>query len=347
MEFQYKHSGIVYSIDEQEDITQPLDPEILDILLFDRTTRRNVLWATEDYVSLGAGFEKSSEITPPLITGNYATLIQPRAVKSKNAQMDRTRDKAEVFTPSWICNRQNNLIDTQWFGKENVFNIEKDRTWTATKGKILFQGNSKSWKEYIDAQRLEVSCGEAPYLVSRYDTVTGEVIPLQQRIGLLDRKMRIVQENAETPEDWLTWAQRAFESVYGFEYQGDNLLLARKNLLYSYIEYYHARFCQIPEISLLRQIARIISWNIWQMDGLKYVVPGSCKPEEYRQISFSEFTDFVGEGFTKGSANSCLGCITGNIFQHTGIYCKIMDWRSNQSQTFISMVRRGRNNGGL
>ena len=86
----------------------------------------------------------------------------------------------------------------------------------ASSGTISFQGTKKDWKKYVDAQRLEVSCGEAPYLVSRYDTVTGERIPLYQRIGLLDRKMRVVQENAETPEDWLAWAQRAFESVYGF-----------------------------------------------------------------------------------------------------------------------------------
>lgn len=28
------------------------------------------------------------------------------------------RDKAEVFTPSWVCNAQNNLVDNQWFGKK-------------------------------------------------------------------------------------------------------------------------------------------------------------------------------------------------------------------------------------
>jgi hypothetical protein len=31
---------------------------------------------------------------------------------------------AEVFTPSWICNAQNNLIDNTWFGRDNVFNKE-------------------------------------------------------------------------------------------------------------------------------------------------------------------------------------------------------------------------------
>lgn len=336
-------SDMIYGIDILEESIRTLDSELLSIMLFDRTTRKNILWATDDYVSHGIGFEMFSEITPDLITGRYAMLIQPRIAKSKNAQAGRTRDKAEVFTPSWVCNKQNNLIDAQWFGRNDVFNIEGETSWTASEDTISFRDEKKNWKKYVDAQRLEVSCGEAPYLVSRYDTVTGEKIPLQQRIGLLDRKMRIVQENAETPRDWLTWAQRAFESVYGFEYQGDNLLLARENLLYSYIEYYQARFQQMPGIQLLHKIARIISWNIWQMDGLKYVVPGSCKPEEIYQIELSEFMDLGDNATLIDTTSTCSGCATGNIYRHNGIYCQIMDWRSKRSQTFISMVRGGDN----
>lgn len=334
-------SDMIYGIDILEESIRTLDSELLSIMLLDRTTRKNILWATDDYVNYGIGFEVFSEITPDLITGRYAMLIQPRTAKSKNAQAGRTRGKAEVFTPSWVCNKQNNLIDAQWFGRNDVFNVEGEASWTASRDTIAFQDEKKNWKKYVDAQRLEVSCGEAPYLVSRYDTVTGEKISLRQRIGLLDRKMRIVQENAETPEEWLTWAQRAFESVYGFEYQGDNLLLARENLLYSYIEYYQARFHQMPGMQLLHKIARIISWNIWQMDGLKYVVPGSCKPEEMYQIELSEFMDLGDNATLADTTSTCPGCAIGNIYRHNGIYCQIMDWRSKRSQTFISMVKGG------
>ena len=86
-----------------------------------------------------------------------------------------------------------------------------------------------------------MTCGEAPYLVSRYDTVTGEIIPIDRRIGLLDRKLRVVNENAASEEEWLTWARRAVQSCYGYEFQGDNLLLARQNILFSYIEYYEQK----------------------------------------------------------------------------------------------------------
>lgn len=330
-------TNLAQGIDILEDSVRSLDRELLDILLRDRTTGKNILWATTDYVSYGPEFGEFCEITPELVTGNYAALIQPRITKTQSARIGRTRDKAEVFTPAWICNKQNNLVDQQWFGRENVFNTESTDSWEVTAGPISFDGCEKDWKAYVDAQRLEITCGEAPYLVSRYDTVTGEKIPLARRIGLLDRKMRIVNENTNTPEDWLTWAQRAFESVYGFEYQGDSLLLARENLLYSYMEYFYERFQRMSDVPLLRKIAQIISWNIWQMDGLKCVVPGSCRPVESQQLTL-----FDNDGSCEDGSTQCPGCATGDIRRHTGVYCRIMDWRSEYSQTFLSMMKGGR-----
>ncbi len=331
---------LIQSIDVLEDAIRSIDKELLDILLFDRTTRHNILWATKDYEDLGAGFEEDSQILPLLITDSWAHLIQPRITKSLSAQADRTREKAEVFTPSWICNKQNNLIDEHWFRRKDVFNHETGNTWDSVKEPISFVGARKGWQKYVDAQRLEVSCGEAPYLVSRYDTVTGQKIPLENRIGLLDRKMRIVRENTTNAEEWLFWSRRAYESVYGYEYQGDNLLLARENLLYSYIEYYNARFDCPPSIGLLKKIAHIISWNIWQMDGLKYVVPGSCtlEPEKQEMSLFDSFDEEPEE-----THRMCRGCAKSDIYAHTGTYCRIKDWRTKCTRTFISMLKGGMN----
>jgi hypothetical protein len=65
-------------------------------------------------------------------------------------------------------------------------------------------------------------------LVSRYDTVTGKPIPIERRIGLLDRKIRVASENTTTCEEWLRWTLRAFQSVYAYEFQGDNNLVHKK-----------------------------------------------------------------------------------------------------------------------
>ena len=130
---------------------------------------------------------------------------------------------------------------------------------------------------------MEITCGEAPYLASRYDTLTGEIVPLEKRIGLLDRKLRVINERTRNFKDkarakkrWLELATLAVRSIYGFEWAGDNILLARENLLFTVADYYAAKFDEVLDTDNLESFAEIISWNIWQMDGLKAVVPNSC-----------------------------------------------------------------------
>lgn len=311
-------------IDILEQDIADLSTELLNTLLKDKTTGRNIVWATDNYVDYGELYFPDKEITPNLIIGKYTNVIQPRTAKAKSEQIKRTRDKAEVFTPSWICNQQNNLVDEQWFGRSNVFNtVNSDDTWTETEEKIEFP-NGKGWTDYVDARRLEITCGEAPYLVSRYDTVNGDPIPISHRIGLLDRKLRVVSENTSSEEDWLKWTIRAFQATYGFEFQGDNVVLARENLLTTFIEYYVDRFGKEPDLKLIKKIATIISWNIWQMDGLTYTAPYSKSEvkKEYAQMTLFDLLDIeIPEDNTAPT------------------YCKVFDWRANHSLEFRSMLK--------
>ena len=155
-----------------EDDLVDMEQKLLCILLMDRSSRKNIIWATDDYASLGEHYQRTSEILPESITGEHTFLIQPRTSKSQQEQQNRIRNKGEVFTPSWICNRQNNLVDEAWFGYSDVFNTSEDTTWTATDTPVPFPPKGRrGWKRYVDAKRLEISCGEAPYLASRYDSL--------------------------------------------------------------------------------------------------------------------------------------------------------------------------------
>lgn len=244
-----------------------LDPAIVQLLLIDMTTGTNIVWATDQYESLGRGYERQAIILPSAIAGPNTKVIQPRSLKEEDIKTLRTKSQAEVFTPSWLCNAQNNHIDDVWFSRENVFNRRAGQEWHTQSDKVRFENRpSRSWQDYVQDQRLEVSCGEAPYLVSRYDAATGAPIEISRRIGILDRKLRIVNENAEDDVQWTTWARRAFESAYGFEFQGDNLILARENLLLTYVEYMQASLGRFPEWHELVAIAHVIAWNVWQMD---------------------------------------------------------------------------------
>lgn len=298
-------------------------------LLKDHTTQQNIYWATDSYADLGEEFTFYAPITLDKITSyisdegvvatkeqydaiikqtpearlRYQEMIRPRAVKSKQEQTQRAKDKAEVFTPAWICNAQNNLIDEAWFGrKEGLFNApdpNDPHKWINNEEKILFP-EGKTWQDYVADMRLEITCGEAPYLCNRYDAVTGEYNQdVKYRIGMLDRKLRIVSENTKDSKEWILWAKVALRSTYGFEWQGDNLLLAREALFFTFEEHYIAQFGEKKfnqnKMRMMPGAAYIISWNVWQMDGLTYGLPGYQPFVEEKRDKYVQLSLFSGD----------------------------------------------------
>jgi len=254
-------------------------PKVLDILLCDKTTKKNIIWATDNYKKLWEKYCFDEPIKIKLITGVNKNIIMPRILKNKDIQNTRVKDMGEVYTPAWVCNDQINSIDNKWLDEKNYFNIRYIKnngsvSWKTNKNKIEFL-NDKTWLDYISNTILEISCWEAPYLTSRYDVTTGKYIPIKDRIWILDRKLCIINENTNNKKDWIKNAEIAYKSIYAYEYHGDSLLLAREALLYTYIENYFKKFKEKPKLLDIKKIARIISWNIWQMDWLKFTIPNN------------------------------------------------------------------------
>lgn len=135
--------------------------------------------------------------------------------------------------------------------------------------------NKGNWEQFVHERCLEITCGEAPFLTSRYDPTTGEPVAIPDRVGILDRKLRVIQENATHKFQWKALVSSAYQSVYGYEYQGDNLLLARVNLFLTFTENWIEKLGFPISASWAIAVATRISWNIWQMDGLKDTVPGT------------------------------------------------------------------------
>ena len=259
-----------------------LDASLVAILLADRSSGAFIRWACNAYTTHGESYAADQEIYPPQVH-----LIQERTRKTQEEQRDRTKKSAEVFTPAWLCNAMINARDAVYFGREEVFNRMEAPSWTPTRKTIDFpttaSGRRLAWERYIDARCLEITCGEAPFLVSRYDAADGRPIPLAERIGILDRKLRIIGEHTCTAEDWFHWAKRALESAYAYEYQGDSLFLARLNLFLSISEYHRHLWKRPLNRHQQEEVARILSWNLWQMDGLTATTPfvtKQGKPED-------------------------------------------------------------------
>ena len=251
------------TIDISEESLSKESDDLLKILLKDRTTKKSIVWATHSYELLGKGFAPSDRINPSKVTGTYANLIQPRSEKSKYEQKDRTKIRAEVFTPTWLVEKQNGYVEAEL--------------------------ETLNFEDYIQLRWLEITCGEAPYMVTRYDTVTGEEIPLSERVGFVDRKLQRISREVSNEATFYELVKKAYRASYGYEYQGDSLLLARENLLATFEDYYLAKIGNQPTLEQKKEIATIISYNVFQMDGLEKNSPYSASQGQSQQLSL--FTD--------------------------------------------------------
>ena len=306
-----------------DDILKLRSLKLLNKVLIDKTTRKNILWATDAYKESGKAYNRDREITQDLITGRNADVIKTRARKAMEQQSQRTKQHAEVFTPLWIVKKMNDHADEVWFEHADVFFLENEPT-----ERIVFPPE-KTWQQYVDSRRMEITCGEAPYLATRYDVESGEAIPIENRIGILDRKLRIVNEYTTGEEDWLKWAYRALEATYGYEFQGDNVLIARVNLLMTFEEYLLARLKRRPTLSEYFQASNIIAWNIWQMDGLAGTIPYCRAEDEYTQLSIFDEPDLE-EQIQKA--------------KNEQPHCQIFNWRKRESLEYLTL-QEGRNMG--
>ncbi len=259
---------------------------LVEQLLRDHTTGGRIYWASSGQARCnGDGMGYFDELTPETIfIEGFNPMVRRRALASAAERAARVKSKAEVYTPSWVCNLQNNVIDAAWFGRDTGLFNEPDKSdshrWVTNRQKIIFPDtDGKTWKDYVSSRRLELTCGEAPYLCNRYDAATGEYnMDVRGRIGILDRKLRVVSENVDSPSDWLVWGKVALRTTYGFEWCGDSLFLARVAMLLTFIEHYIDRFGVLMYNRRYRHFlpgaAYIISWNLWQMDGRTFGLPG-------------------------------------------------------------------------
>lgn len=306
-------------INIQDDILRLHGMGLLNRLLADKATKGSILWATDAYAQLGEWYSPGNEIRPQRITGDNSDLIKTRARRAMEQRTERTRQHAEVFTPLWVVKKMNDFADVQWFGrKDGIYKYTDD-------GRIYFS-KQKHWKLYVDAKRLEITCGEAPFLATRYDVETGEAIPVEDRIGLLDRKLRVVSENARDIDEWKERAFRAVQSIYGYELQGDNLLIARVNILCTVEEHMVKRWKQKPEKAWLEKLCNVIAWNLWQMDGIKGCVPVPPTPTEEQLSLFPPLQEQA------------------NLFgetEHNEISCRLFDWRADRSIRYQTLREKG------
>lgn len=66
------------SADVSENDLRERYPEVLEVLLRDHITGKNIFWATDNYAEMGEGFNYHDEIMLANINGKYGKVIPPR-----------------------------------------------------------------------------------------------------------------------------------------------------------------------------------------------------------------------------------------------------------------------------
>jgi hypothetical protein len=98
----------------------------------------------------------------------------------------------------------------------------------------------------------------------------------------------------------------------------------------TFVDYYVAKFRTAPLLRSLQFIAYIVSWNIWQMDGLKGVIPNSC----HEQVT--EIPSLFGD--VERTVTPCEGCQKGDIRLHNGTYALVKDWGAKKGKEKIRFI---------
>lgn len=293
-------------------------------LLMDRTTRRNLIWGTDDLKYLGAGWRKEQELQEETAFGEALRLVVPGTdrlgPRAGAKKAGRQKEGPQVLSAA-EANRRNNARDEQWFGQSSVFNSVWGDTWITRAEPVRFPARkNRSWHQYIDARFLEKDFAVPQCLVSRFDAASGGLIPRGDRIGVLDRKLRIAAEQAPAAE-WAKWAFRALESCYGYAYRGDDVAAARIDVLLTLRKAFAAALGREPDAREWRRAARIASWNLWQMDGKTGTIPYGKPMSAATQIEMFRLLEDRRRGVLQPD-------------------CRVMDWRAGKSVPYREMEKR-------
>ena len=130
------------------DFHAPEVQAVLDTLLKDKSTGKNIIWATDPPEELQTVMYEpvtdKSQITTQQLGLTHYEVVLPRMMKQTDTQQQRTRKKGEVFSPAWVCNKMNNALDADWFrglGAEESagqFTVELPQGWQTVETPVQF-----------------------------------------------------------------------------------------------------------------------------------------------------------------------------------------------------------------
>ena len=79
--------------------------DVLSALLKDKTTKQNIIFATDAYKEYGFGIDEKTRMTKTILLKLDQNLIQPRVMKSMDEQALRTKRRQRFLLPHGSATR--------------------------------------------------------------------------------------------------------------------------------------------------------------------------------------------------------------------------------------------------
>lgn len=261
------------------DIIESLDSccptRILVTLFKDCAAGRNIVWTDDECVEFGDGFIGDNGIAIEKITNFSSGAIKPHIAKKQGRRFERIMTRAGAIVPSWLFNRMNNSIDAVWLDMRDVSYVKNDVERNSGLKRIVFHEKSgRSGRVYVESHRPGITCGEASFAYSHYDTVTMDASPVGGRIGFSNRMLCVVSEKIGYCREWVRWAPAAPEASSGFEFQCCCLPTCI-NVFGTFWEHQRERWSAGMAEVETGQTVWILLWNILQLNGPICTMPAN------------------------------------------------------------------------
>lgn len=243
---------------------QEFDDLILDILLRDKTTGKPLVFP------------------PDQTSGRPSPFLGLEDLYGVQSQKDMPDEAEEVQTLcSW--NRKLNQLDEVWFQRSGVFNTPTAEGWIPAADPVYFE-DPFHWKKYVNQQIYvpDLDWGAALTFAG-----TSENLPLNERMGQLDRELRLVNENVRSQQEWQKRTSTMLARMLGCAKDPIRLFRARLCVLETCREAFQARFGHLPSARDEKALAHIVARNLFQSEDELNTVPFQ-EMEETLQLSLFE-----------------------------------------------------------
>ena len=152
------------NIDIKENNLYRLDSRLIEILLIDRTTKKNLIWATDNYSSRGAGYQSGDHISVYAIIKRNGSTLLSLALKSRKKNNLSALNRKRKFSLRLGFAMHKTILSITLGSEKKMFSIPKQKKAGRQTAKKLYSPKAKLGKIMSRKTALKLLAVKLPIL---------------------------------------------------------------------------------------------------------------------------------------------------------------------------------------